>query len=235
MIVSYSFYEIYITAQRAFTAMGFPYGCDEDAAFIITWLELNNFQGIKILSNLISEMDQKYEGKIEINNLNEKINFKNKSILMKGAGLIDYLNSEIKNKNKISINIINCKDGILFLPLLYKKSEYVNSYQLTFHDVNNEIKTYEIIDKEIILCQKKYSDLLNQNTVCIVINNNKEKVNNSNKNSIISEKKIQKNLAQSIKPKSDSWDKITKLANKTFVPESEESRNKGAGGGNDND
>ena len=234
MIVSYSFYEIYITAQRAFTAMGFPYGSDEDAAFIIAWLELNNFQGIKILANLISEMDQKYEGKIEINNLNEKINFKNKSILMKGAGLIDYINSEIK-KNKISINIINCKDGILFLPLLYKKSEYVNSYKLTFHDVNNEIKTYEIIDKEIILCQKKYNNLLNKNTVCIVINNNKEKLNNSNKSSIISEKKIQKNLAQSIKPKSDSWNKIIKLANKTFVPESEESRNKGAGGGNDND
>ena len=191
--------------------MGFPYGSDEDAAFIIAWLELNNFQGIKILANLISEMDQKYEGKIEINNLNEKINFKNKSILMKGAGLIDYLNSEIKNKNKISINIINCKDGILFLPLLYKKSEYVNSYKLTFHDVNNEIKTYEIIDKEIILCQKKYNNLLNKNTVCIVINNNKEKLNNSNKSSIISEKKIQKNLAQSIKPKSDSWNKIIKL------------------------
>ena len=235
MIVSYSFYEIYITAQRAFTAMGFPYGSDEDAAFIIAWLELNNFQGIKILANLISEMDQKYEGKIEINNLNEKINFKNKSILMKGVGLIDYLNSEIKNKNKISINIINCKDGILFLPLLYIKSEYVNSYKLTFHDVNNEIKTYEIIDKEIILCQKKYNNLLSKNTVCIVINNNKEKLNNSNKSSIISEKKIQKNLAQSIKPKSDSWNKIIKLANKTFVPESEESRNKGAGGGNDND
>ena len=233
--MSYSFYEVYITAQRAFTAMGFPYGSDEDAAFIIAWLELNNFQGIKILANLISEMDQKYEGKIEINNLNEKINFKNKSILMKGVGLIDYLNSEIKNKNKISINIINCKDGILFLPLLYKKSEYVNSYKLTFHDVNNEIKTYEIIDKEIILCQKKYNNLLNKNTVCIVINNNKEKLNNSNKSSIISENKILKNLAQSIKPKSDSWNKIIKLANKTFVPESEESRNKGAGGGNDND
>ena len=43
--MSYSFYEIYITVQRAFTAMGFPYGSDEDAAFIIAWLELNDFQG----------------------------------------------------------------------------------------------------------------------------------------------------------------------------------------------
>ena len=51
--MSYSFYEIYITAQRAFTAMGFPYGSDEDAAFIIAWLELNNFQGSHWAPHLI--------------------------------------------------------------------------------------------------------------------------------------------------------------------------------------
>ncbi len=215
--------------------MGFPYGSDEDAAFIIAWLELNNFEGITLLANLISEIDQNFEGKIKINNLNKIINFKNKSILMKGAGLIDYINSEIKSKNKISLKIINCKDGIFFLPLIYKNSEYANSYKLTFHDVNKKIKTYEIIDKEIILYQNKYNDKLDQNTVSIEINGNIEKTNNPIKNRIISEKKIQLNLSQSLNPKSDAWNKITKLANKTFVPESEESRSKGAGGGNDND
>ena len=47
--MGYSFYEIYITTQRAFRAMGFPFGADEDAAYIIAWLELNHFNGIKIL------------------------------------------------------------------------------------------------------------------------------------------------------------------------------------------
>ena len=106
--MSYSFYEVYITAQRAFTAMGFPYGSDEDAAFIIAWLELNKFQGVFLLSNLIQELDNKYDGRIDIKNFNKKIDFHNKSILMKGAGLIDFMNSQIKNKNKISVKIINC-------------------------------------------------------------------------------------------------------------------------------
>ena len=30
-VVSFSYYEIYITCLRAFSAMGFPYGADEDA------------------------------------------------------------------------------------------------------------------------------------------------------------------------------------------------------------
>ena len=91
--MSYSFYEVYITAQRAFTAMGFPYGSDEDAAFIIAWLELNKFQGVFLLSNLIQELDNKYDGRIDIKNFNKKIDFHNKSILMKGAGFIDFMNS----------------------------------------------------------------------------------------------------------------------------------------------
>ena len=215
--------------------MGFPYGSDEDAAFIIAWLELNNFQGAALLANLINELDQKYEGKIEINNLKEKINFQNKSILMKGAGLIDFMNAELKNKNKISVKIINCKDGILFLPLLYKTSKNVNLNKLIYCDSNNEINTYDIIDNEIIFYRKKNNGLLNQNTVSIVMDRKKENFKNLMKNKIISEKKIQQNLSQSLTPEADAWDKIMKIANKTFVPESDESRNKGAGGGDDND
>ena len=51
----------------------------------------------------------------------------------------------------------------------------------------------------------------------------------------ISNQSIQKNLALSLEPDKTAWDKISKIANRIFVPESEESRNRGAGGGNDND
>ena len=38
-----------------------------------------------------------------------------------------------------------------------------------------------------------------------------------------------------INPDEKSWDQISKIAFRTFVPESEESRAKGAGGGDAND
>jgi len=50
--VNFSYYEIYITSLRAFNGMGFPFGADEDAAFMTTWLELYRFQGINKLAKL---------------------------------------------------------------------------------------------------------------------------------------------------------------------------------------
>ena len=232
--MNYSFYEVYITAQRAFTAMGFPYGSDEDAAFIIAWLELNRFKGIVLLASLINELDNKYEGTIKLKNLNHKINFQNKSILMKGSGLIDYLSSEIEVRKKITANIINCKNAIFFLPLLYKKSKIINCSQLIFSDANHYINKYKIRNKKIIYSRKKSKNSFMQNTVQILMYKNKNNEKTTQK-TIISEKKIQQNLGHSLKPDKNAWDQITKIANKTFVPISDESRNKGAGGGNDND
>jgi dUTPase len=50
--------------------MGFPYGADEDAAYIIAWLELNKFNGLNSLVNSIEVVDNKYDGKINLNVLN---------------------------------------------------------------------------------------------------------------------------------------------------------------------
>ena len=45
----------------------------------------------------------------------------------------------------------------------------------------------------------------------------------------------QEHLEKSLKPNSGDWDILLKYAHKTFVPTSDESRIRGAGGGNDND
>ncbi len=47
--------------------------------------------------------------------------------------------------------------------------------------------------------------------------------------------KINNMLSRGINPDKKSWDQISKIAFRTFVPESEESRAKGAGGGDAND
>ena len=49
----------------------------------------------------------------------------------------------------------------------------------------------------------------------------------------ITSKTIQDNLANGILPDENNWKIISKLAARTFVPESEESRIKGAGGSDD--
>ena len=233
--MGYSFYEIYITSQRAFRAMGFPFGADEDAAFIIAWLELNNFKGISLLQNLIPHLDQKYDGIIEINNFKKNIDFKNSSILMKGPGLIDYMHSIFSNKKIFSIEIENCPNGIFFLPLLYKKSKKINRSKICLCNSKTELLVYEIINNKVYFRYEKNLNKIPLNKVKITMSKSNNFLKNSLNKIIISEKIMQESLSNSLSPEINIWNCISRIANRTFVPESELSRDKGAGGGDAND
>ena len=148
--MGYSFYEVYITALRAFSGMGFPYGADEDAAFIIAWLEANNLQGIKRLSDSITILDNQFDGILNIKDTEQEIDLKHQSILMKGPGIIDYFESLLENQEKVIFTLINCSDPLLFLPLLYKSSSQILFSQLIFYHSENEIIIHHVNKKKDI-------------------------------------------------------------------------------------
>ena len=231
--MGYSFYEIYTTSQRAFRGMGFPFGADEDAAYIVAWLELNKLKGVDIFKNNIEQIDQQYDGVLSLKEMNKGIDFKNKSILMKGSGLIDFLQSNIYQNNKISINIDNCSNGILFLPLLHKANKNIGYLELIFKDFNKKANIFKIYDNKIFYNIEE--NIINESEVRITLSNKDLSETNNTYKEIINEKIIQENLSNSLTPNEDNWNKISMIANRTFVPESEESRNKGAGGGDAND
>ena len=39
--------------------MGFPFGADEDAAYVVAWLELNKLKGVNILQNNLNHLNAK--------------------------------------------------------------------------------------------------------------------------------------------------------------------------------
>ena len=231
--MGYSFYEIYTTSQRAFSGMGFPFGADEDAAYIIAWLELNKLKGVDIFINNIKQIDQRYDGVLNLKENNNTIDFKKKSILMKGSGLIDFLQSNTYQDNEISININNCSNGILFLPLLHKANKNIRYLELIFKDFNKQTSIFKIYDNKIFYNIEE--NIINESEVRITLSNKDLSETNNTYKEIINEKIIQENLSKSLTPQDNHWEKILKIANRTFVPESKESRIRGAGGGDDND
>ena len=232
--MKYSYYEVYITALRTFSGMGFPHGADEDAAFIISWLELNNLNGIKLLVNSIQKIDNRYDGKINVKNNQFTFDLKNSSILMKGPTLVDYLKFKFEKQKKIEITVNNIDNAYYFLPLLYKYSNKIFSKLSCINSKNKEM-SYLFINNTMKVGMTSNSINLKKNQVKISISNKKDSFNLDK----IKEEKtldtIQKNLSKSLSPNIEDWKMIEKIANKTFVPESEESRNKGAGGIDDND
>ena len=226
--VSYSYYEVYTNTQRAFSGLGFTYGSDEDAAFITTWLEVFGLDGIKLLTLKISELDNTFNASIDPSEVNDWFDCKNKSSLMIGPGLIDYLISKIDKRNDFKLTLKNCSDPIFLIPLLYKYSKKnINSQFLLNQKVDAQITNKNIcINRDIISTnfQRNFDLLLTKN----ILNEKKLDINipSSNLNNL---------LSAGINPDKKSWDEISKIAFRTFVPESEESRTKGAGGGDAND
>ena len=226
--VNYSYYEVYTNTQRAFSGLGFTYGSDEDAAFITTWLEVFGLNGIKLLNLKISELDNTFNASIDPSEVNDEFDCKNKSTLMIGPGLIDYLISKIDKRNDFKLTLKNCSDPIFLIPLLYKYSKKnINSQFLLNEKVDAQITNKNIcINRDIISTnfQRNFDLLLTKN----ILDEKKLDINiqSSNFNNL---------LSSGINPDKKSWDEISKIAFRTFVPESEESRTKGAGGGDAND
>ena len=226
--VSYSYYEVYTNTQRAFSGLGFSYGSDEDAAFITTWLELCGLNGIKLLNLKIKDLDNSFNANIDPAKINSDFDCNNKSTLMIGPGLIDFLISKVNNNINFKITMRNCDDPIFLIPLLYKYAKKdINSQIISNHKIQAQITNKTIaVNKEIISTtyQEDFDLLLTKNTI------NEQKLDIH-----IQSSKINEMLSNGINPDKKSWDQISDIAYRTFVPESEESRSKGAGGGDAND
>ena len=120
--MSYSYYEVYTNAQRAFSGLGFPYGADEDAAFIISWLEAFELSGINLFSKIQKKIDNNFDGTLTNKDFVNEINLEKKSCLMIGPGLVDFLNFQTLKNNEVKLDIQQCIDPLFLIPLLYRLS-----------------------------------------------------------------------------------------------------------------
>ena len=217
--------------------MGFPYGIDEEAAFMVSWLELHKLDGVKNLANISKKINKKFDAKINKRDLNLKksINLKKTSLLMKGPILFDYLYEKNKNSNNFKILLENSIDPIFIIPLVGKfsnKIKFINAYWLN----NNKIIGMKASKKKILIGEIKNKKILKGLIFLQFTNSSKKDFIKLNKiTHKINYKNEQKFLKDSLNPKLIHWNIISKLAQKTFVSSSDVSRNKGAGGGNDND
>ena len=226
--MSYSYYEVYTNAQRAFSGLGFPYGADEDAAYIITWFELYNLKGIDLFCSFIETNDEQYNYKINLFKNERVIDLNNKSNLITGPGVIDYIVSKFNTSNVNEFNLINCYDPIFLIPLL---SRYIKKD--IYGKILNDNEILCLINKEKISINKILFEKKINNSIKIILSNtpNRNQTLDIDINLIDSKKYLSLGLS----PNQNNWDKIAALAFQSYVPESEESRSKGAGGGDDND
>ena len=225
--MSYSYYEVYTNAQRAFSGLGFPYGADEDAAYIISWLEAFELEGFNLFSSIQKKIDSNFNGALENNKLFNKINLEKRSCLMIGPGLIDFLNFHTLKNNEINIEFQNCSDPLFLIPLLYRAIK-----KNIFSKIINQNKIYVVLGKNNIFI---HDDIKNNDCSDFILNLSINEYQISKEINSLDYNILNTNISNGLNPDQSSWDEISDLAFRTYVPESEESREKGAGGGDAND
>ena len=225
--MSYSYYEVYTNAQRAFSGLGFPYGADEDAAFIISWLEAFELGGIHLFANIQNKIDNNFDGTLTNKDFVNEINLEKKSCLMIGPGLVDFVNFQTLKNNEVNLEIQQCIDPLFLIPLLYR-SVQKNIYS----KISNQNKTLTILGNNKIFI---HDDIKNNNCPNFSLYLSKSEIQIPDEQDFSTYDILNQNLYNGLNPHQSSWDKISALAFRTYVPESETSREKGAGGGDAND
>ena len=244
--MSFSYYEVYITSLRALTGMGFPYGIDEDAAFMTTWLELHKLGGVQKLAELSNQLDQQFNGKIDLDSVksNNSIDLHHISLLMKGPSLFDYLYEKTKKNNYIEVILENCIDPIFIIPLAERLSKKLESINASWLDDKKKKVGISVSKNRILIGDIKDSVEILDGQVLLQFSIDGDGRDKSSENRKLHIKNIkleindtveQDHLEKSLKPHSKHWNILLEYAHKTFVPTSDESRIRGAGGGDDND
>ena len=226
--------------------MDFPYGVDEDAAFMTTWLELHKLEGIQKLAELSNQLDQQFDGKIDLDTIkyNNSIDLLQTSLLMKGPGLFDYFYEETKKYYYFEVVLENCIDPIFIIPLAERLSKKLKSIKTGWLDDKKKKVGTSVSKNKILIGDIEDSVEILDGQVILQFSINGVGRDKSSENRKLSIKNIkleindaveQDHLEKSLKPHSRHWDILLEYAHKTFVPASDESRIRGTGGGNDND
>ena len=146
---------------------------------------------------------------------------------MIGPGLIDFLNFHTLKNNDIKIEFQNCFDPIFLIPLLYKSIK-----KNIFSKIINQNKIYAVLGKNEIFIH----DVIKKNDCAnFILNLSKHEYQIPSEEQSLDYNFLNTNISNGLNPNQSSWDKISDLTFRTYVPESEESREKGAGGGDAND
>ncbi len=199
--------EINTISKRAARAVGYSWGVAEEVGKYISSIEMFGISGVENLNSYFKTIkDIKPEGPKQIEK-NNKLNDKSLCPIYTGLKLIDNYNSVDGIK---VLNFINLDYPLLLLPFVNKLSYLIGKrIEISIDNINAEcnLNTCVLADRQI-----KSLIIKKANTVAINILENEDSFS------------------------SKTWNELYKMSSETFVEETEQSKQTGAGAGlQDND
>ncbi len=231
--------ELHIKCRNAFRGLGFPHGADEEGAFIIAWLEIHQFEGLKLFSRVPKcRTKGPFPQTISIDE-NGVVDCSQCCGIAVIPSVFDLVRSRGNEDETNEIVMNHCSQAILFLPLILKYADSRHTWQLVGTDA--ESSTHITVDT-VNGCVSMNSNTREspqsdwQIKLQRVASLTFDTKNANEKWSFDSLHQQEKQAIENgLEVNEEQWHLVLETARKSLVPASEESRVKGAGGGDSND
>ena len=231
--------ELHIKCRNAFRGLGFPPGADEDAAFIIGWLEIHRFEGLKHFS-CICACSKKYAfpESIEIDN-KLTINCSQCCGIAVIPGVFDFIRSAESNSEVDEVIINHCSKAIFLLPLILKYKDSQFSWRVTGSDSNDttqidiDTKSKQVFVNHTNESSSRTVSQIKLQRIDATAFDRLSKGEHWSFETLYEQHK--QAIENGIEVDETQWQVVLDTAKKYLVPATAESRAKGAGGGDSND
>lgn len=225
--------ELHNTCKKAFEACGYPYGADDEAASMVSMLEVYGLSGIARLHRTLSEIEQKgFPQTIDHQKSPHGLSVRASefSMLALGPAIVDLGKTASQSEQTYTINIENVTDPEFLLPVLLQSKNRGATSKLNW------------VDNDFSYCFQTFNDgtplfwrsrLKGSNTNCELVFGSRDCNLSSEVDIVCTHDQIKASEQQAIENgvsvDEKSWSDIQKLAKQVFVPESKESKERGAG------
>lgn len=226
--------EAKVLCRRVFCGLGLPAGSDSDLAENLVWLEL---QGISYLKVLVSDADQLLNQPFNSIQIHETSDSMYQIDLGSDIGYltiletVDFLTAKASQLNSSCCvaNLRNIRNPLLFLPVTFRHSLEGVGFKFQLKSCQILVQSGELWTSDPLEEFARLVNVANLTIHCYLQQKNMSAENYSNLIPRDVEKIHQKNIEHGIRIDDGDFWALKKLATRSFVPATEQSRMQGAG------
>jgi len=241
--------EVYRLAQRALEGSGAPHGIDRDGAFAIAWLEARGLPGVAMLAAALDRMEGAFAPLPPPHRVGEAaiLDLEGRPAVAWGAGVFDCFELLTSGPAAASLlHVRSCRWPLFLLPFAARRAESGRGTRLRWGE--GETAVFLTADPAAgcrIVCAGEGRDLAAAMTgdllADVVLSGMMTAVRSPARPRSVQvvdtarlDAALQRGLAEGIAADDALWARIAAVASRVLVPASEESRARGAGGGDAN-
>lgn len=242
--------EIYRLCQRALEGLGAPMGVDRDGALAVAWLEARGLRGLDLLARDMARLDGDFgpPGAMTLDGPQTQIDAAGQSAIAMCGAVVDVAAAaaEAAAEGRATVRLLRCRSPLFLLPLAARHSERGTRFRLAWHADDRDVACLVAapvlvsihaapgIRLEGLLADNKPVEVEILCTHRVPLPPAEPRLPPPALDIEALARRLARALTHSVEVTPETWERIAEVAARVQVPASEESRARGAGGGDAN-